>query len=123
MASSLACACVSIAATNAVKLVFNIDEGPKVKVGDIKFVGNKAVSNRKLVRSMHNDRPYAIPLYITEIPVFSKTYDKSKLDEDLGVGVSGIYKDLGYFKGKIKLDFLPEVAPGHVSACHLNDRA
>ncbi len=32
-----------IAATNAVKLVFNIDEGPKVKVGDIKFVGNQGV--------------------------------------------------------------------------------
>ena len=90
-----------IAATNAVKLVFNIDEGPKVKVGTIKFVGNKAVSDRKLVRSMHNDRPYAIPLYLFEIPVFSKTYDKSKLDEDLGVGVSGIYKDLGYFKANV----------------------
>ena len=90
-----------IAATNAVKLVFNIDEGPKVKVGTIKFVGNKAVSDRKLIRSMHNDRPYAIPLYITEIPVFSKTYDKSKLDEDLGVGVSGIYKDLGYYKANV----------------------
>jgi len=43
-----------------VKLVFNIDEGPKVKVGDIKFVGNKVVSDRKLIRSMRNDRPYAI---------------------------------------------------------------
>ncbi len=87
-----------IAATNAVKLVFNIDEGPKVKVGDIKFVGAKAFSNRKLIRSMRNDRPYAIPLYITEIPVLSKTYDKAKLDEDLGVGVRGIYQDHGYFK-------------------------
>ncbi|MFY9803829.1 MAG: outer membrane protein assembly factor BamA [Candidatus Acidiferrales bacterium] len=87
-----------IAATNAVKLVFNIDEGPKVKVGTIKFVGAKAFSDRKLVRSMHNDRPYAIPLYITEIPVLSKTYDKAKLDEDLGVGVRGIYQDHGYFK-------------------------
>ena len=87
-----------IAATNAVKLVFNIDEGPKVKVGEIKFVGAKAFSDRKLIRSMHNDRPYAIPLYITEIPVFSKTYDKAKLDEDLGVGIHGIYQDHGYFK-------------------------
>jgi outer membrane protein insertion porin family len=87
-----------IAATNAVKLVFNIDEGPKVKVGDIKFVGAKAFSDRKLIRSMHNDRPYSIPLYITEIPVFSKTYDKAKLDEDLGVGIRGIYQDHGYFK-------------------------
>ncbi|MFZ1975219.1 MAG: outer membrane protein assembly factor BamA [Candidatus Acidiferrales bacterium] len=87
-----------IAATNAVKLVFNIDEGPKVKVGSIKFVGAKAFSDRKLVRSMHNDRPYAIPLYITEIPVLNKTYDKAKLDEDLGVGIRGIYQDHGYFK-------------------------
>jgi outer membrane protein insertion porin family len=87
-----------IAATNAVKLVFNIDEGPKVKVGEIKFVGAKAFSDRKLIRSMHNDRPYAIPLYITEIPVLSKTYDKNKLDEDLGVGIHGIYQDHGYFK-------------------------
>src|ERR1700735_1412661 len=87
-----------IAATNAVKLVFNIDEGPKVKVGDIKFVGAKAFSDRKLVRAMRNDRPYAIPLYITEIPVLSKTYDKAKLDEDLGVGIHGIYQDHGYFK-------------------------
>jgi outer membrane protein insertion porin family len=90
-----------IAATNAVKLVFNIDEGPKVKVGDIKFVGAKAFSDRKLLRSMRNDRPYAIPLYITEIPVFSKTYDKAKLDEDLGVGVTGIYKDNGYFTATV----------------------
>jgi len=87
-----------IAATNAVKLVFNIDEGPKVKVGQIKFVGAKAFSDRKLIRSMHNDRPYAIPLYITEIPVLNKTYDKAKLDEDLGVGIHGIYQDHGYFK-------------------------
>jgi outer membrane protein insertion porin family len=87
-----------IAATNAVKLVFNIDEGPKVKVGSIKFVGAKAFSDRKLIRSMHNDRPYAIPLYITEIPVLSKTYDKAKLDEDLGVGIRGIYQDHGFFK-------------------------
>ncbi len=47
---------------------------------------------------MRNDRPYAIPLYITEIPVLSKTYDKAKLDEDLGVGIHGIYQDHGYFK-------------------------
>ena len=37
-----------IAATNAVKLVFNIDEGPKVKVGNITFVGNKAFSDREV---------------------------------------------------------------------------
>ena len=57
-----------IAATNAVKLVFNIDEGPKVKVGKIIIKGNKAFSDRRIIRTMRNDRPYAIPLYYTYIP-------------------------------------------------------
>ncbi|MGD0964146.1 MAG: outer membrane protein assembly factor BamA [Candidatus Acidiferrales bacterium] len=87
-----------IAATNAVKLVFNIDEGPTVKVGTITIVGNKAFSDRKIIRAMHNDRPYSIPLYITSIPVMSKTFDQPKLDEDLEVGIRGLYQDHGYFK-------------------------
>jgi outer membrane protein insertion porin family len=87
-----------IAATNAVKLVFNIDEGPKVKVGEITIVGNKAFSSDKIIHTMKNDRPYGIPLYITNIPVMSKTFDRPKLDEDLEVGVRGLYQDHGYFK-------------------------
>ncbi len=87
-----------IASSNAVILVFKIEEGPKVKVGHIKFTGNHAFSERKLVRAMKHDRPYAIPLYITEIPVLSKTYDREKLNEDLEVGVRGLYQDNGYFK-------------------------
>jgi outer membrane protein insertion porin family len=87
-----------IASSNAVILVFKIEEGPKVKVGKIIFTGNHAFSNRKLLRSMRHDRPYAIPLYITEINVLSKTYDKDKLEEDLEVGVRGLYQDNGYFK-------------------------
>jgi len=87
-----------IASSNAVILVFKIDEGPKVKVGKIKFTGNHAFSDRKLIRAMHNDRPYAIPLYITNINVMSKTYDHDKLIEDQEVGIRGIYQDNGYFK-------------------------
>ena len=87
-----------IAATNAVKLVFNIDEGPKVKVGEITFTGNTVFSSRKLIRAMRHDRPYGIPLGFTFIPVLSKTYDRQKLDEDLAVGVTGLYQDHGYFK-------------------------
>jgi outer membrane protein insertion porin family len=87
-----------IASSNAVILVFKIEEGPKVKVGKVLFTGNHAFSNRKLLRAMRNDRPYAIPLYITEINVMSKTYDKEKLNEDLEVGVRGLYQDNGYFK-------------------------
>ena len=91
--------------TNAVKLTFNIDEGPKVKVGRIRFTGNTAFSNRKLVRTMRNSRPIAIPLGPVPpnyIPIWSKTFDRPKLDEDLEIGVRGIYQDNGYFKVLVK---------------------
>jgi len=87
-----------IASSNAVILIFKIDEGPKVKVGKIKFTGNHAFSDRKLIRAMRNDRPYGIPLYIADIPVLSKTFDRDKLNEDLEVGVRGLYQDNGYFR-------------------------
>ena len=87
-----------IASSNAVILVFKVEEGPKVKVGKIKFTGNHAFSDRKLIRAMRHDRPYAIPLYFWYISVMSKTYDREKLSEDLEVGVRGVYRDNGYFK-------------------------
>ena len=91
-----------IASSNAVILVFRINEGPKVKVGKILFTGNHAFSRRKLIRSMRNDRPYSVPLYITEINVLTKTYDHDKLIEDIEVGVRGLYTDNGYFKVLVK---------------------
>ncbi len=87
-----------IASSNAVILVFKINEGPKVKVGKILFTGNHVFSRRKLIRAMHNDRPYGVPLRITEFDVLSKTYDHDKLIEDIEVGVRGLYTDNGYYK-------------------------
>jgi outer membrane protein insertion porin family len=99
-----------IAATNAVKLDFIIDEGPKVKVGKITFVGNKSFSDETLIRSMHNDRPIAIPLGITFIPIMSKTFDRPKLDEDLEVGIRGLYQNHGYFKVNVNVTGLKTVS-------------
>jgi outer membrane protein insertion porin family len=87
-----------ISSSNAIILVFKIDEGPKVKVGKIEFTGNHAFSSRKLIRAMRHDRPYAIPLYFREINVMSKTYDHDKLIEDIEVGIKGLYQDNGYFR-------------------------
>jgi outer membrane protein insertion porin family len=98
-----------IASSNAVILVFKIDEGPKVKVGKLQFTGNHAFSNRKLIRAMRHDRPYAIPLYFTEINVMSKTYDHDKLIEDIEVGIRGLYQDNGYFKVLVKDPILENV--------------
>jgi outer membrane protein insertion porin family len=90
-----------IASSNAVILVFKVDEGPKVKVGRIKFTGNHAFSDRKIIRSMRHDRPYAIPLHFWYIPVLTKTFDREKLNEDMEVGIRGLYQDNGYFKAVI----------------------
>jgi outer membrane protein insertion porin family len=98
-----------IASSNAVILVFKIEEGPKVKVGQIQFTGNHAFSRRKLIRAMHNDRPYQIPLKITEINVMSKTYDHDKLIEDIEVGIRGLYQDNGYFKVLVKDPILENI--------------
>jgi outer membrane protein insertion porin family len=98
-----------IASSNAVILVFKINEGPKVKVGKIQFTGNHVFSRRKLIRAMHNDRPYAIPLRLTEIDVLTKTYDHDKLIEDIEVGVRGLYTDNGYFKVLVKDPILENI--------------
>ena len=89
--------------TNAVKLTFNIDEGPKVKVGKILITGNTAFSARKIIRTMRNSRPIAVPLGpLGYFPVMAKTFDRPKLDEDMEIGIRGIYQDNGYFKVLVK---------------------
>ena len=92
-----------IPGTNAVKLTFNIDEGAKVKVGKILVTGNTAFSSRRIIRTMRNSRPIAIPLsFLGSIDIMSKTFDRPKLDEDLEIGVRGLYQDNGYFKVLVK---------------------
>ncbi len=102
-----------IASSNAVILVFKIEEGPKVKVGKIKFTGNHVFSDRKLIRAMRHDRPYAIPLYFWNISVLTKTYDREKLSEDLEVGVRGLYRDNGYFKVVVGEPILENIDTTH----------
>jgi outer membrane protein insertion porin family len=91
-----------IPSTNAVKLVFTIDEGPKVKVGLITFQGNHAFSDRKLIRSMRHSRPIAVPMWLFDVPVMHKTFDRSKLNEDLEAGIRDLYQSAGYFKATYK---------------------
>src|SRR5215470_11198782 len=102
-----------IASSNAVILVFKVEEGPKVKVGKIKFKGNHAFSDRKLIRAMRHDRPYSIPLYFWYIPVLTKTYDREKLSEDLEVGIRGLYRDNGYFKVSVGEPILENIDTTH----------
>ena len=44
-----------------VDITFSIDEGPKVKVGNILIEGNSAFSDREVIRAMKNLKPIGIP--------------------------------------------------------------
>jgi outer membrane protein insertion porin family len=84
----------------AVEVVFKIDEGPKVKVGKIRFEGNKNLSTRTLRRAMVNLRPIGIPHSIFLENLWGKTYNASKLEED-SERVRNAYQMRGYFKALV----------------------
>ena len=81
----------------AVGITFVIKEGPKVKVGKIKFEGNKHIKKRILRASMKNLRPVGVPHSIFLENIFARTYDATKLEEDTE-RVRAEYQNRGYFK-------------------------
>ncbi len=78
---------------NSVALTFIVSEGPKVKVGHIRFTGNTVFSNLRLVRTMKLSRPSGAPPWFYW---FHKTYDKDKVLYDLEK-VRELYQEHGYF--------------------------
>src|SRR5579871_435335 len=92
----------------AVGITFVVKEGPKVKVGKIKFEGNKAIKSRILRAAMKNLRPIGIPHSIFLENLFSKTYDATKLEEDTE-RVRAEYQNRGYFKMNVPGDAKTEI--------------
>ncbi len=82
---------------NAVGITFVVREGPKVKVGHIRFRGNKHINDRTLRAAMKNLKPIGIPRSIFLEDLFSKTYDATKLEEDTE-RVRAEFQNRGYFK-------------------------
>jgi outer membrane protein insertion porin family len=81
----------------AVGITFVVKEGPKVKVGRIRFTGNRNVNARFLRAAMKNLKPIGIPHSIFLENLFAKTYDASKLEEDTE-RVRNEYQNRGFFK-------------------------
>jgi len=84
---------------SSLEVVFNVNEGPKVKVGKITIVGNEAFSQREVIRAMKNLHPIGIPYSIYFEDLFAKTYDSSKLEEDKE-RIRDAYQKEGYFTAK-----------------------
>jgi outer membrane protein insertion porin family len=81
---------------SSLELTFKIDEGTKVKVGNINIVGNTVFTDKELIRSMKNLHPIGIPYSIFFESLFPKTYDSTKLEEDKS-RVQNFYQEHGYF--------------------------
>jgi outer membrane protein insertion porin family len=85
----------------SVQVIFNIKEGPVVKVGEIHFTGNQHLSGLYLRRSMKNLKPVGIPYSLVFENLFAKTYDASKLEEDTE-RVRQAYRDKGYSNAAVE---------------------
>ena len=94
---------------SSLKVTFNVNEGPKVKVGEIRISGNQAFKRRWVIDAMKNLKPYGIPHSILFEDIFAKTFDQDKLDEDKERIVQA-YRDHGYFTAKT-LDETVKIIP------------
>ena len=83
----------------SLSLKFMVNEGPKVKVGNIDINGN-SLSRLWVIRQMKNLKPYGVPHSILLENVFAKTFDEGKLEEDKE-RVRMAYTDRGYFTAKV----------------------
>jgi outer membrane protein insertion porin family len=100
----------------AVGITFVVKEGPKVKVGKIRFEGNKAIKTRVLRAAMKNLKPIGIPHSIFLESLFAKTYDATKLEEDTE-RVRAEYQNRGYFKMNVPGEAKTEIHDtGHKGA-------
>jgi outer membrane protein insertion porin family len=85
---------------SAVSVTFVVKEGPKVKVGRIKFENNKHIKSRTLRYAMRHSRPIGIPHSIFLENLFARTFDATKLSEDMEM-VRDAYQQKGYFKATV----------------------
>jgi len=83
-----------------VDVIFAINEGPKVKVGNIIIDGNTAFDDREVIRVMKNLKPIGIPHSILFENLFARTYDATKLDED-SERIRQFYQSRGYFQARV----------------------
>jgi outer membrane protein insertion porin family len=84
---------------SSLEVVFNVVEGPKIKVGQITILGNEAFSHREVVRAMKNLKGIGIPHSIFFETLFATTFDATKLEEDKE-RIRDAYQKEGYFTAK-----------------------
>jgi outer membrane protein insertion porin family len=79
-----------------VNVTFTIGEGPKIKIRDIDFAGNQAISDRKLQRKMKENKPRGLLSFITG----TGTYKEAKFEED-AQKIVDYYHEQGYARARV----------------------
>jgi outer membrane protein insertion porin family len=79
-----------------IHLSFNINEGPKVRIEDIDFVGNSAISDRTLGRKMKENKERGFLGFVTG----GGTFKEDKFAEDADKVVEH-YRDEGYITARV----------------------
>jgi len=79
-----------------VNLTFNLDEGPKVKIRSVDFVGNKAFGDGALQRQMKSNKAQNWYSWITS----RGTYQATKFEEDADKVVE-YYRNHGYVMARV----------------------
>jgi outer membrane protein insertion porin family len=90
-----------------VHVTFNMDEGPKVKIRRIDFVGNKAISDGTLKRQLKDNTERGsfqdfihFPSWFMSLIGDHGTYQEQKFDED-AEKVVAYYRDNGYLRANV----------------------
>lgn len=85
---------------SSLAITLRVNEGPKVKVGEINLEGNTAFTDRILIRQMRFSKPTGVPYSIVLENMFPKTYDSTKVDIDAQL-VQQFYMKNGYFTARV----------------------
>jgi outer membrane protein insertion porin family len=79
-----------------VNVTFNVNEGPKIRIRDVEFIGNTAKSDGTLQKKMKENKPKGLLGFITG----GGTYQEAKFEEDADKIVE-YYQNEGYVRARV----------------------
>jgi len=94
---------------NDVDVVIRIDEGPKLRVGEVVFEGNPKLPPNELIWSMKDNRPHTFFNWIAGKDV----YKQNKLTEDIAA-IKKKYQEAGYMEATVGPARVDEVTKTNV---------
>lgn len=96
-------------ARSEVSVLFKIDEGPKLRVGEVDFVGDPVLPVAVLKDAMKSNRPHALLTWITGKDV----YKGNKVDEE-AAQIKAKYQQFGYMEATVGEPRLEEITKSKI---------